>query len=538
MRSHLLRAAAGAEVDTAWNTNFPAASLFTDTPQNWFDASAQETFVTDLFFKSDGTEMYIVGSSGDKVNQYSLSTAWDIRTAAYAQNFSVSTEEGQPAGLFFGNNGTKMYITGATGDDVNEYTLSSAWDISSATYTQNFSVASQEAAPQGLFFKDDGLEMYVAGSNSDSVHQYTLTTAWDVSTATFTRSLSVSAKETSPSSVTFKADGTKMYVTGVISDLIHEYNLSTAWDLSTATWSTSANLGNQDAGPSGIFFKPDGSALFMVGYARDSVWHYSLSTTWDVTTLSFTWPTNDRLDIGNEEASPAGVFFKPDGTKLFVAGFSGDEVNEYTLSTPWVIGSASFVQNFSVSAQDGNPFGLFFKDDGTKMYISGATNDSIYEYALSSAWDISTASYSTSFSVATQEAQPGNLFFKSDGTKMYVTGEAADAVHEYNLSTAWDISTSSYSQSFVDASRLSFANGLSFKSDGTKMYVANRGNNNLYEFNLSTAWDVSTATPAHGGWSYGFFVSSFRGLFFKDDGTKFWAVDNAYDIIYGFTLSI
>jgi hypothetical protein len=74
-----------------------------------------------------------------------------------------------------------MYVIGSTGDDVNEYDLSSAWDISSATFLQSFSVAAQETNPEGVFFKPDGTKMYVVGSTGDDVNEYDLSSAWDVS---------------------------------------------------------------------------------------------------------------------------------------------------------------------------------------------------------------------------------------------------------------------------------------------------------------------------------------------------------------------
>jgi hypothetical protein len=57
-----------------------------------------------------------------------------------------------------------MYVIGSSGDDVNEYDLSTAWDISTASYLQNFSVGAQETTPSGIFFKPDGTKMYVIGS--------------------------------------------------------------------------------------------------------------------------------------------------------------------------------------------------------------------------------------------------------------------------------------------------------------------------------------------------------------------------------------
>src|SRR6056297_3399499 len=118
--------------------------------------------------------MYITGSGGDDVNEYDLSSAWDVSSASYLQNFSVAAQDTAPLGLFFKPDGTKMYVLGNIGDDVNEYDLSTAWDVSSASYLQNFSVASQDTIPTGLFFKPDGTKMYVAGSLVDSVFSYTL----------------------------------------------------------------------------------------------------------------------------------------------------------------------------------------------------------------------------------------------------------------------------------------------------------------------------------------------------------------------------
>jgi len=35
---------------------------------------------------------------------------------------------------FFDSSGKTMFIVGTTGDDVNEYTLTTAWDVSTASF--------------------------------------------------------------------------------------------------------------------------------------------------------------------------------------------------------------------------------------------------------------------------------------------------------------------------------------------------------------------------------------------------------------------
>ena len=51
-------------------------------------------------------------------------------------------------------------------------------NISTAVYLQDFSVATQDLNPQGIFFRADGLKMYMVGSSSDKVNEYNLSPAF------------------------------------------------------------------------------------------------------------------------------------------------------------------------------------------------------------------------------------------------------------------------------------------------------------------------------------------------------------------------
>jgi len=166
---------------------------------------------------------------------------------------------------------------------------------------------------------------------------------------------------------------------------------------------------------------------------------------------------------------------------VYVLGLTGDDVNQYSLSTAWDISTLSYVRNFSIAAKELNPTGVDFKSDGTEMYITGVSSDAVHQYSLSTAWDISTASFTQSFSVSGQFTEPSELRFKPDGTKMYVLGQSTNkAVSEYNLSTAWDISTASYSQQ--KAVLGTTPTGLFFKTDGTQMYVLDRITDDIYQY--------------------------------------------------------
>jgi len=69
------------------------------------------------------------------------------------------------------------------------------------------------------------------------------------------------------------------------------------------------------------------------------------------------------------------------------------------------------------------------------MYIVGQSNNTIYQYTLSTPWDVSTASYANkSFSVVSYEATSNAIWFKDDGTRFYVTGGSSDIVWEFTIS--------------------------------------------------------------------------------------------------------
>ena len=280
-----------------------------------FSVAAQESAPRGISFKPDGTKMYMVGQLGDDVNEYDLSTAWDISTASFSQNFSVAAQEANPIGLFFKPDGTKMYVIGTTGDDVNEYNLSTAWDVSTASYLQNFSVAAQENAPIAVFFKPDGTKMYICGFTGDDVNEYDLSTAWDISTASFLQLFSVSAQDSLPTALFFKSDGTKMYVLGDTNDNVNEYNLSTAWDISTASFNQTFYFGGQCGTAYGLFFKPDGTQMFISGQTPASIFSYSTvsyTQTLDLstgTTFSFTPSGATTVSLTNAPTSGKAVGF-------------------------------------------------------------------------------------------------------------------------------------------------------------------------------------------------------------------------------------
>ena len=551
-----------------------------------FSVSGQMDYPTGISFNNDGTKMYMVEEGNDSVYQYTLSTGFDLSTASYDNvSFSVSSQDVAPEGLMFNNTGSKMYVMGRGSDSVNQYSLSTTFDISTASYDSvSFSVKSQDNTPRAAAFNNDGTKMYISGQQNSAVFQYSLSTAFDLSTASYDSvSFSVSSQNPLPFSIDFNSDGTKMYILG--GDSIYQYSLSTGFDISTASYdSVSFSVAVQDTGASCIAFNNDGTKMYMVGSANDTVFQYSTGSTLTTNTLDLSTgsvfeitPTSNiqvglsnpaasgtvsqgtllldgaatsgydlsvaaydsvSFSIASQDATPSDITFKSDGTKMYLLGDGTDNVYQYSLSTAWDLSTASYDStSFSVSSQDSNPYGIEFKPDGTKMYILGLATDNIYQYSLSTAWDVSTASYdSVSFSVSSQDGFAYSIIFNDDGTSFYVLGTTNGTVYQYTMSTAYDLSTASYaSKSFSVTSQDNTPAGIDFNSNGTKLYMVGRTNDTIYQYSLSTAYDISTASYDSVSFSFAGQDTTPFDIFFKTDGTKLYMLGYGTDTVYQYT---
>ena len=159
--------------------------------------------------------------------------------ATFVDSFSVATQENNPTGVTFNNDGTKMFVSGNTGNDVGEYSLTTAFDVSTATFVGRFEVVNQDNNPSDVAFNNDGTKMFVTGFTGDNVYEYTLSTGFDL-TSTVTSVGSVVVKDVDgtdndgPMSVAFNNTGTKMFVVDLNDDEINSYSLSCGFKVSNS----------------------------------------------------------------------------------------------------------------------------------------------------------------------------------------------------------------------------------------------------------------------------------------------------------------
>ena len=187
---------------------------------------------------------------------------------------------------------------------------------------------------------------------------------------------------------------------------------------------------------------------------------------------------------------------------------------------------------------------IIFNADGTKVFAFNTTKE-VKQYTLNPAFDLSTATNpQTVFTFGDELTILEGVELSADGTKMFVLEASPDkSLVEYNLSTAYDASSAVYaggSEEFDLSTESPSPNDFSFNNDGTKMFVLSGfPGYEIVEYNLGTAYDVSTAV--HAGESEDFYVgdqdSNPYDLAFNDDGTKMFVMGEGDDAVAEYNLS-
>ena len=133
----------------------------------------------------------------------------------------------------------------------------------------------------------------------------------------------------------------------------------------------------------------------------------------------------------------------------FAIDVNRDDVFEFSLSTPWDITTVGLTTVYEVS-EDTSISGLHIGAGGTIMYLTGYTNDDIFQYSISTAWDLtSTVALTTSKSINEDGfGQSRRNLCSPDGTRMFVTDDSGEDLGQYELSTPFDVSTAGLTTSF------------------------------------------------------------------------------------------
>lgn len=130
-----------------------------------------------------------------------------------------------------------------------------------------------------------------------------------------------------------------------------------------------------------------------------------------------------------------------------------------------------------------------------------------------------------------EDWRQGNAIFGDNGTKLYVhyfrvATDNANTIAQWNLSTPYDISTATF-HGQMERGMNGQSGTISFKPDGTRLFISKRWGN-WYQVDLDTPWDITTwnnstwVIKAFGGSGAGFL-----GHTWSADGTQLFAITDS-----------
>lgn len=190
------------------------------------------------------------------------------------------------------------------------------------------------------------------------------------------------------------------------------------------------------------------------------------------------------------------------------------------------------------------PTSIALSGDGSRFYFlvyRDSTSTNITEITLTTPWDIATGNWNGSFELYYGDPDVGfnGLTFKPDGTKMYVAaaGIGVKEIREYNLSSPNNLQTASY----LRKSSISVSpHDIVISDDGTIVTIIENSSNRIaQQYQLSTPWDITTQTELTSR-TYdfvgvdGFYISA---LTISSDGTQYLAYDRIYNKVYEYIMT-
>jgi hypothetical protein len=124
----------------------------------------------------------------------------------------------------------------------------------------------------------------------------------------------------------------------------------------------------------------------------------------------------------------------------------------------------------------------------------GANQQYVFGYDLSTAWDVSTISYSSNLKVLDGVENTNGFVLNDDGTRLFTQDNSKDYVVERTLSTAYDLTTASYRTNHNTPSEVSIQLGssLTFGDSGSKLYIGSRLNEtNVNQFRVGNPYTLT-----------------------------------------------
>jgi DNA-binding beta-propeller fold protein YncE len=259
----------------------------------------------------------------------------------------------------------------------------------------------------------------------------------------------------------------------------------------------------------GVAVSPDGSQVYVTGRSKGS------TTGFDYVTIAYSTATGARLwlqryDGAGKDDFATGIAVSPDGSKVFVTGYSVIATGDFDYATV-AYGTAhggllwkrryDGPGNRSGSSAD-TAYAIKVSPDGSKVFVTGTSQGNSYDYE--------TVAYAAATGGQLWLARyygPGNGFDKAvalavspDGSKVFVTGSSWSTAHQrdyatiaYNANTGARLWAQRYNGPGYDArDNNDDAWAIATSPDGSRVYVTGGSQSSTFMDYTTIAYDAAS----------------------------------------------
>lgn len=227
------------------------------------------SFATGIFVQSNGKNIYVGDSTTfSNITQYTLSIDQDIKTATYYRNKALSDilpgGSGRVQGFTFGTLSNLYIITRS--NVIHQCNLAVSGDVTTVSLKNTFDIAAYETQGSGIFMSKTGNILYFTGQASRKVHALKLTTPYDLTTASYMSNANIADKVASAGDLGFTFAGDAFLVANTGGKTINKYDMTKVWDLTTATFTESLDVSAYiPSNLNGLFIQNGGYNVFFTG---------------------------------------------------------------------------------------------------------------------------------------------------------------------------------------------------------------------------------------------------------------------------------
>ena len=468
-------------------SGLPAFSMQDSVDQENYDDQSKLT--VDILFSYGSAHI-----TSDHTKGYSLVTIGSPLVNFF--NNSSIRPFGDNQGLHFNNNGTRLFVN--NNSKINQYDLTVPYDTLTMQNLKSYTPHLNDGTGlTDLTFNDSGNKMYLVNNSGNKIHEYDVATPFDITTAI--KRDNVLNQANMDKDIVIVDNGSKLITktgTTVVShDLEENYNIST-WNNTTTSSKSLTTLTHrvtENRYPSAYERRYSGVYYFRQTYYSAGSYRTRWVSQWD------------------HSSTAKSYCFSSDGQYIFwvtgLASYFGG-VYRQSLTTPWDITSATSTQtrNHTIGKATSDTFERNDKNngvqcirvspDGLKLFLLDTYTHSIFQHNMTTAYSLS--------SIGSNIRELDNAIEPNGGYEVKFT---------YS-----EIPNPTPTSSYTDTSNV---RNFSFNSSGTKLYITN--DNDVYEYNLISPFDLNSVTYVT---SYSIFssdISTDGGIFIGDSDQRIYA---------------